>query len=109
MSSSSLIYQTATDGTTVTFDFSKTQNWQVTLGGSRTFAFQGAKSGDRVRVKVKQDATGSRTVTWPSTVIWAGGSAPTLTTTASRTDIVEFEFDGTNYVEVSNKLNYTGL
>jgi len=37
-----------------------------------------------------QDATGSRTVTWPGSVKWSGG-APTLTTTASAVDILVFE------------------
>lgn len=37
-----------------------------------------------------QDATGSRTVTWPASVKWEGGTAPTLTTTASRSDILVF-------------------
>lgn len=56
---------------------------------------------------VKQDGTGSRTVTnWKtldqdggneSTVKWAGGSAPTLTTTADKTDILSFYWDNTNH------------
>ena len=57
---------------------------------------------------LKQDGTGSRTVTnWKtfdqdagneSTVKWAGGSAPTLTTTASKTDILSFYWDNANHV-----------
>lgn len=43
----------------------------------------------RIRLYVKQDATGSRLINWPSAVVWAGGTAPTLTTTADRTDVVE--------------------
>lgn len=39
---------------------------------------------------LKQDATGSRTVTWPASVKWAGGSAPTLSTDASATDVLTF-------------------
>lgn len=35
-----------------------------------------------------QDGTGSRTVTWFPTINWAGGSAPTLTTTESRADVI---------------------
>ena len=38
---------------------------------------------------------GSQTITWPASVLWAGGTEPTLT--ASGTDIVCFYFDGTNY------------
>lgn len=39
---------------------------------------------------LKQDATGGRSFTWPSSVDWAGGSAPTLTTDASAVDILVF-------------------
>lgn len=34
-----------------------------------------------------QDATGSRTMTWPTGTKWTGGVTPTLTTTATKTDI----------------------
>ena len=44
-----------------------------------------------------QDGTGSRTATWPASVKWPSGTAPTLTTTASSVDIVSFYYDGTNY------------
>lgn len=37
---------------------------------------------------VNQDATGGRTITWPASVKWPSGTAPTLTTTASKTDIL---------------------
>lgn len=37
-----------------------------------------------------QDATGGRTVTWPASVKWAGGTAPTLSTTASAIDVLTF-------------------
>ena len=56
---------------------------------------------------LKQDGSGSRTVTnwktWDqdngnqSTVVWAGGSAPTLTTTASKIDILSFYWDNDNH------------
>tara|TARA_Y100001963_G_scaffold145340_1_gene218815 strand:+ start:1852 stop:2622 length:771 start_codon:yes stop_codon:yes gene_type:complete len=60
---------------------------------------------------VKQDGTGSRTVTnWlaydsggssasgSSTVKWAGGSAPTLSTGGNAIDIISFYWDATNEV-----------
>jgi len=39
---------------------------------------------------LKQDATGSRAITWPASVDWAGGTAPTATATASSVDIYTF-------------------
>ncbi len=39
-------------------------------------------------LRLKQDATGSRTITWPASVDWAGGAAPTLSTAANAVDFV---------------------
>jgi hypothetical protein len=48
-------------------------------------------------IKFVQDATGSRTITFPSAWKWAGGITPLLTTTAYKLDIVTLIYDGTNY------------
>jgi len=69
-----------------------------------------ANSGNFVLL-LRQDGTGSRTVTnWKvfatddaaaggsATVVWQGGSSPTLTTTADKTDILSFYWDATNEV-----------
>lgn len=45
----------------------------------------------------KQPALGSATVTWATTIVWAGGSAPTLTTTANYVDIITLVYDGTTW------------
>lgn len=58
----------------------------VTLAGSRTLAVSNGAIGKVFVIRLVQDGTGSRTVTWFSTVNWAGGTAPTLTTTASKAD-----------------------
>lgn len=82
--------ETATDGATVTFDISKGRKQTVTLGGNRTLALSNVNVGDVFMLDLVQDGTGSRTVTWFSTIKWAGGSAPTLTTTADKTDTFGF-------------------
>ena len=63
----------------------------ITLTGNPTFTFSGAVSGTECSftLYLKQDGTGSRTVTWP-TVKWQDAIAPTLTTTANATDIIVF-------------------
>jgi hypothetical protein len=40
-----------------------------------------------INLWISQDATGSRTLGWPTTVKWPGATAPALTTTANKTDI----------------------
>jgi len=75
-----------TDGATVTFDLSAGHIQQVTLGGNRVLAIDNEQAGSAFVIRLIQDGTGSRTVTWFSTINWAGGTAPTLTTTASKSD-----------------------
>lgn len=80
---------TATDGETVTFDFSLGTYQRVTLGGNRTLAFSNFNAGQFVVIDLIQDGTGSRTIAaWPAGIKWAGGAAPTLTTTAGKIDTV---------------------
>ena len=78
----------------------------ITLTGNATITMPTAVSGKSFIMYLKQDATGSRTVTW-STVKWAGGTAPTITATASRQDILSFFSDGTNWFGVVVGQNYT--
>jgi hypothetical protein len=78
----------------------------ITLTGNATITMPTATSGKSFIMFLKQDGTGSRTVTW-STVKWAGGTAPTITSTASRQDILSFFADGTNWYGVVVAQNYT--
>ena len=39
---------------------------------------------------LRQDATGGRTVTWPTSILWAGGTAPLVTSAANAVDIYGF-------------------
>lgn len=65
----------------------------ATLAGNTTFTFAGATASTACSfgLYLTQDATGSRTVTWPASVKWSGGTAPTLSTGASAVDILVFE------------------
>lgn len=64
--------------------------------GNITIAISNATPGQIFLIRILQDGTGSRTVTWFTTIKWAGGSAPTLTATASKADTIVFEVTGTN-------------
>lgn len=65
----------------------------ATLSGNTTFTFTGATAGTACSfgLYLTQDGTGGRTVTWPLSVKWAGGTAPTLSTAANNVDILVFE------------------
>lgn len=98
---------TDTDGATVTFDLSVSLTHLVVLGGNRTLAISNPQAGGKFDVLLKQDATGSRTVTWWSGISWGGGSAPTLTTTANKTDSFGFLCTGSGaYIDLYSKLNH---
>lgn len=95
-------------GTALTLDLSKGNLQRVTLTGNVTFTFSNPTDGALYTLTLAQDATGSRTVTWPATVIWAGGSAPTLTTTASYIDEITFLYNAasTKYHDISISKNH---
>ena len=88
--------QTLTDGTTISWNTSLGKIATVTLGGNRAIAnATNLKIGTYILV-VKQDGSGSRTLTWSGAYKWPAGVAPTLTTNANATDIMTFYSDGTN-------------
>lgn len=66
----------------------------LTLIGNTTFVMPTAQPGrfTSFSMIVRQDGTGSRTLTWPSTatLIWTGGAAPTASTAASSVDLYVF-------------------
>lgn len=96
----------ANSSTAITLDLTNGTVQIITLTGNATITMPTATSGKSFIMYLKQDATGSRTVTW-STVKWAGGTAPTITSTASRMDILSFFADGTNWYGAVISQNYT--
>ena len=97
----------ANSSTAITLDLTNGTVQIITLTGNCTFTFPTATSGKSFILLLKQDATGSRTVTWPASVKYAGGTAPTITSTASRLDILSYFADGTNWYGVVVAQNYT--
>jgi hypothetical protein len=89
--------QALTDQATITWDTSAGAFATVTLAGSRTVAAPtNLTAGASYGIKVTQDGTGSRTLTWNSVFKWEGGVAPLLSTAASSVDVLTFISDGTN-------------
>jgi hypothetical protein len=85
-----------TDGATISVNAALGNVFTVTLGGNRAMgAPSNPVDGQVIRFRVTQDGTGSRTLTWNSVYDFGSGSAPTLTTTAYKTDILAFEYVAT--------------
>lgn len=91
-------------------DFNNGTYQNITLNANTTFIFPAPSIGAGFTLLLRQDATGSRTITWPSvpSIIWAGGTAPTITSTANRTDIISFiaSPDGTRWWGMVSGMNF---
>ena len=80
-----------TDGATITPDLAASNNFSVTLAGSRTLANPtNIVAGQSGSVFITQDATGSRTLAFGSYWDFAGGTAPTLSTDAASVDRIDY-------------------
>jgi hypothetical protein len=93
-------------GASLTINWATAHTQLTTLTANCTFTFSNPVAGDVYVLYLKQDGTGTRTVTWPGSVLWPGGTAPTLTTTINKVDIITFTYDGTNFRGVTSGLNY---
>lgn len=80
-----------TDWATITLDLSASNVHRVTIAWNRTIALSNVTTNQRFTLRVQQDATWSRTLTWFTTIKRAWGSTPTLTTTANKADLFWFE------------------
>lgn len=96
---------TANSGTAITLDLANGTVQVITLTGTATITMPTATAGKSFLLMLKT-GTGGYTVTW-STVKWPGGTAPTITSTASRQDIYSFFADGTNWYGTTVGQNYT--
>ena len=56
-------------------------------------------------ISIIQDGTGSRTLSFNSNYKFAGGTAPTVTATASARDVFVFMSNGTNMFEIGRSQN----
>ena len=95
-----------TDSATITPDFAASNNYSVTLAGNRTLANPtNLTAGQSGVIIVSQDSTGSRTLAFGSYWKFAGGTAPTLTTTADAVDVIAFFVDSSTRISAQVLLN----
>ena len=83
---------TSSNAGTLTINCQTNTQFTTLTGNITTVAFTNvpniANTTYTMTLFLTQDATGGRLVTWPDSVKWAGGTAPTLTTTGNRTDVI---------------------
>ena len=79
-------------GTSTTIDISAATNFVHDLTGATTYTFSNPAStgnASSFTLKIIQDST-ARAITWPSSVDWAGGTAPTLSSADNAVDVFAF-------------------
>ncbi len=85
-----------TDGANIATNSDNGDLFTVTLGGNRTIDNPTGTptDGQQIMYRLKQDATGSRTVTWGAAFRFSTDVvSPTLTTTANKIDYVGFQYN----------------
>ena len=82
---------TLSSASTITPNFANSCNFTVTLGTNTTIANpSNLTAGQSGSIFIVQDGTGSRTAAFGSYWDFAGGAAPTLTTTANGVDRIDY-------------------
>ena len=80
-----------TDASTIVVNLALNNHFSVTLAGNRTLANpSNIVAGTSGSFFITQDGTGSRTLSYGSYYDFAGGTAPTLTTTAAAVDRIDY-------------------
>lgn len=84
------LHTVASSGAALTVDIANGATQDITLTANCTISLTSPASGDAwgLTLLLRQDATGSRKVTWPGSVTWMGGVAPTLQAGASAFDFI---------------------
>ena len=93
-------FQTATGDGDTTIDWGDGNNMYFTFGAQNEIIRFTAPPGSAVvRMIIKQDGVGSRTIDWSNiaNILWPGNVEPTLSTGANDVDIIVFLYDGTSW------------
>ena len=92
---------TLTDAASVTIDGATGINFNLTLGGNRTLASPtNMKPGQSGRIRIKQDATGGRSLSFGANWLFAGGD-PTLSSAANAIDVIAYFANSATEIEAT--------
>jgi hypothetical protein len=99
---------TLSDGANIAYDMDDGNNATVTLGGNRTLDNPtNITVGQSGSIFLVQDGTGSRTLSFGSSFDFAGGTAPTLTTTANAVDRIDYVVRTTTSIHCNFVANFS--
>jgi hypothetical protein len=100
----------ASGDTTKTLDFATANNFALTLANTASCTLANPSNltaGQSGSIFVVQDATGGRLLTYDSQWDFAGGTAPTLSTTASAVDRIDYVVRTTSSIHAVFTANYS--
>lgn len=106
-------YFSVTSSASTTLDLSSGTTVLLTLGTSITnLSFINVPAAPKVsalNMFIEQAGGGNKTITWPNTVKWGNGTVPTLSTTATRVDIITLITynSGTSWFGFISGLNFS--
>ncbi len=94
-------YDVGNSGTAATVDWKNGQKQRITLTGDCTLTFVAPTGPCSMTLKVIQDATGNRNITWPATARSSGGAIQ-IGKDVNKVTLVGVYYDGTNYYLASS-------
>jgi len=98
--------QTLTDAANIAVDLQKGLACEVTLTANRILDNPTNKQEGRIMtLRVVQDTTGSRTLTYGTEYLFAGGTSPTLSTGANAVDVLTFMQHAATMLHLATELN----
>ena len=93
----------------VTIDWTQGIAQKLTLTNNCILAFTAPKTPRTLVLKLIQDGTGGHTVSFPSSIKWAGGVRPSWSAGANSVDVVTVYYDGNNYFAEASTDYQTGI
>lgn len=98
-SASETVKTVAASGTAQTINLTEGTVWDITLTGDCTLTLPTPEKGRTFTLRLVQDGTGSRLVSWPANTRWSGGVLPVLSTAKESVDVVSFScIDGEHWL-----------
>ena len=100
----------AASDTTKTLDFATSSNFALTLANTSSCTIanpSNLSAGQTGSIFLVQDSTGSRVLAFGSQWDFAGGTAPTLTTTAAAVDRIDYVVRTTSSIHAVFTANYS--
>lgn len=91
----------------IALNFGSANNFDVTLGGTSTLNSPTTASGGQCgAITIRQDNVGTRLLSYSGTWNFAGGTPPTLTTTASGVDVLSYYCSSNSEIQAILTTNF---